>query len=180
MTEPLIRRRPAGTDDVNWPASMPRLLQRLYAARGVRDPGQVDHRLARLMRPDGLGDLERAAALLQEAIAQQRSILVVGDYDCDGATGCAVAVRGLRMLGAQQVDFAVPDRRLHGYGLSPSLLDSLPVMPDMVVTVDNGIAAHVGCGGSTSARRAGHHHRPPSAGGHASRGRCHRQSQPAW
>ncbi|MGB8635488.1 MAG: single-stranded-DNA-specific exonuclease RecJ [Rhodanobacteraceae bacterium] len=152
MIEPLIRRRPAGTDDVNWPASMPRLLQRLYAARGVRDPGQVDHRLARLMRPDGLGGLERAAGLLQEAIAQQRSILVVGDYDCDGATGCAVAVRGLRMLGAQQVDFAVPDRRLHGYGLSPSLLDSLPVMPDMVVTVDNGIAAHSGV---AEARRRG-------------------------
>ncbi len=96
------------------------------------------------MRPDGLGGLAQATLLLQQAIERDQHIVVVGDYDCDGATGCAVAVRGLRMLGATHVDFAVPDRRLHGYGLSPALLDSLPRIPDLIVTVDNGIAAHAG------------------------------------
>ncbi len=152
MTEPLIRQRESAAGEIDWPSDVPPILRRLYAARGIRHSAQVDHRLARLMRPDGLTGLERAASLLEQAIAQQQSILVIGDYDCDGATGCAVAVRGLRMLGAQAVDFAVPDRRRHGYGLSPSLLDSLAVMPDLVVTVDNGIAAHAGV---AEARRRG-------------------------
>lgn len=144
MKEVCIRRREFVPDTITWPAHAPPLLQRIYSARGIRDPAQVEHRLAHLMRPDGLGGLEKAAGLLQEAIREDQSILVVGDYDCDGATGCAVAVRGLRMLGAKSVDFAVPDRRVHGYGLSPALLDTLDNMPDLIVTVDNGIAAHAG------------------------------------
>ena len=179
MTEPLIRQRESAAGEIDWPSDVPPILRRLYAARGIRHPAQVDHRLARLMRPDGLTGLERAASLLEQAIAQQQSILVIGDYDCDGATGCAVAVRGLRMLGAQAVDFAVPDSRRHGYGLSPSLLDSLAVMPDLVVTVDNGIAAHAGVAEARRRGRAGHRHRPSPARGHASRGRCHRQPQPS-
>ncbi|RBF00911.1 single-stranded-DNA-specific exonuclease RecJ, partial [Xanthomonas oryzae pv. oryzae] len=86
-----------------------------------------------------------AAALLADAIAQQRRILVVGDFDCDGATACAVGVRGLRMLGALDVHHAVPNRMVHGYGLSPALVDELATLqPDVLVTVDHGIACHAG------------------------------------
>lgn len=123
---------------------MPAVLQRLYAARGVLDPRQVEYRLQHLLRPDGFKGLERACQLLDDAIRADQSILIAGDYDCDGATGCAVGVRGLRMLGASRVDFAVPDRQRHGYGLSPALLESLPCHPDLIVTVDNGINAHAG------------------------------------
>src|SRR3546814_5016914 len=73
------------------------------------------------------------------------SDLVVGDFDCDGATACAVAVRGLRMLGARRVSHAVPNRMVHGYGLSPALVEELaPLQPDLLVTVDHGIACHAG------------------------------------
>src|SRR3546814_6094846 len=82
---------------------------------------------------------------LADAIAGDRHILVVGDFDCDGATACAVAVRGLRMLGARRVSHAVPNRMVHGYGLSPALVDELaPLQPDLLVTVDHGIACHAG------------------------------------
>src|SRR3546814_1165026 len=82
---------------------------------------------------------------LADAIAGDRHILVVGDFDCDGATACAVAVRGLRMLGARRVSHAVPNRMVHGYGLSPALVVELaPLQPDLLVTVDPGIACHAG------------------------------------
>src|SRR3546814_17477205 len=82
---------------------------------------------------------------LADAIAGDRHILVVGDFDCDGATACAVAVRGLRMLGARRVSHAVPNRMLHGYGLLPALVDELaPLQPVLLVTVDNGLACPPG------------------------------------
>ncbi len=144
MGQAQIRRRTVAEMRGTWPADVPAVVRRVYAARGIRDPREMVHRLAGLERPDTLGGLGEAVALLDAAIQQDQSIVVVGDYDCDGATGCAVAVRGLRMLGAHRVDFAVPDRRRHGYGLSPALLDDLPDTPDLIVTVDNGIAAHDG------------------------------------
>jgi single-stranded-DNA-specific exonuclease len=83
--------------------------------------------------------------LLHAAIKAQARIIVVGDFDCDGATGTAVAVRGLRMLGAQDVGYAVPNRMRHGYGLSPAIVAGLlPRKPELLITVDNGIAAHAG------------------------------------
>ena len=89
--------------------------------------------------------LDAAATLLRDAIAADRRIVVTADFDCDGATACAVAVRGLRMLGARHVDFAVPDRQVHGYGLTPALVATLePLQPDLLVTVDHGIACHAG------------------------------------
>ncbi len=144
MGQAQIRRRTVAEMRGTWPADVPAVVRRVYAARGIRDPREMVHRLAGLERPDTLGGLGEAVALLDAAIQQDQSIVVAGDYDCDGATGCAVAVRGLRMLGAHRVDFAVPDRRRHGYGLSPALLDDLPDTPDLIVTVDNGIAAHDG------------------------------------
>ncbi|HEY8230454.1 MAG TPA: DHH family phosphoesterase, partial [Rhodanobacteraceae bacterium] len=127
-----------------WPASVHPVLQRVYAARGVACPGEAGHRLSALLLPEGLGGIDAAVALLAEAIAQDQRVVISGDYDCDGATGCAVAVRGLRMLGARNVGYVVPDRAVHGYGLTPALVDTMQPVPDLIVTVDNGIASFAG------------------------------------
>ncbi len=118
------------------------LLARLYAARGVTAHDELDDALARLLPPPGLRGTREAAALLADTIAQDRRIVVVADYDCDGATACAVAVRGLRLLGARQVDYLVPDRIADGYGLSPAIARRVRERgADLLVTVDNGIAS---------------------------------------
>ncbi|WP_368563562.1 single-stranded-DNA-specific exonuclease RecJ [Pseudoxanthomonas sp. UTMC 1351] len=144
MTSPKIRRRepvPGG----DWPDSVPSLLRRVYAARGAMNLEQAQPRLAQLLAPDSLGGLAAATALLIDAIAHDKHIVVVGDFDCDGATACAVGVRGLRLLGAKRVSPAVPNRMVHGYGLSPSLVEELVGLePDLLVTVDHGIACHAG------------------------------------
>ncbi len=145
-TAPALRivRRAASGMPHDWPASVHPVLQRLYAARGVCCPDEAGLRLDGLLPPDGLGGIDAALDFLADAIANQRSILVAGDYDCDGASGCAIAVRGLRMLGARNVAYAVPDRAVHGYGLTPALVETLQPAPDVVVTVDNGIASVAG------------------------------------
>ncbi len=144
MIQRTIHRRECEIGE-GWPDSVPLLLRRIYAARGAHDPQQAQPRLAHLLPPDALGGLDRATKLLAEAIAHGRHIVVVGDFDCDGATACAVGVRGLRMLGAGQVSYAVPNRVVHGYGLSPALVDELAALrPDLLVTVDHGIACHAG------------------------------------
>ncbi|WOI46044.1 single-stranded-DNA-specific exonuclease RecJ [Acidovorax sp. BLS4] len=118
------------------------LLARLYAARGVCGKDELDDGLARLLPPDTLRGTREAAMLLADAIAQDRRLVVVADYDCDGATACAVAVRGLRLLGARQVDYLVPDRVADGYGLTPSIARRVHDRgADMLITVDNGIAS---------------------------------------
>lgn len=127
-----------------WDASVHPVLQRLYAARGVLGPADVEHRLQRLLSPQKLGGIDAATDLLIEAIRGDWHILIAGDYDCDGATGTAVAVRGLRLLGAKHVGYAVPNRFVHGYGLTPALVDSLPDAPQLIVTVDNGVASVAG------------------------------------
>ena len=118
------------------------VLRRVLAARAIECDGDLDHSLARLLPPDGLLDLDRAAALLDDAIESSSRIVVVGDYDADGATGCAVAVRGLGLLGATDVQFVVPDRRRHGYGLTPEIVEiAYEQRPRLIVTVDNGISS---------------------------------------
>ena len=137
------RRMPVETG--TWPEHVPPLLQRIYAARGALSIDQARPRLAQLHPPDALGGLDAATALLADAIAKDRHIVVVGDFDCDGATACAVGVRGLRLLGARRVSHAVPNRMVHGYGLSPGLVDDLAALqPELLVTVDHGIACHAG------------------------------------
>ena len=127
------------------PAFLPHrhpVLRRVLAARAVESEGDLDHSLTCLLPPDGLLDLDRAAALLDDAIESSSRIVVVGDYDADGATGCAVAVRGLRRLGAADVRFVVPDRRRHGYGLTPELVEVAQAeRPGLIVTVDNGVSS---------------------------------------
>ncbi|MCC8394390.1 single-stranded-DNA-specific exonuclease RecJ [Paraburkholderia sp. MMS20-SJTR3] len=120
------------------------VLARLYASRGVCLPEDIETGLARLVPPAALKGCDDAAALLADAIQHKRRMLVVADYDCDGATACAVAVRGLRMFGGR-IDYLVPNRMEHGYGLTPdivALAASAPAgKPDLLITVDNGIAS---------------------------------------
>jgi single-stranded-DNA-specific exonuclease len=141
---PRIRRRQVDVAG-SWPENLSPLLRRIYAGRGAISLEQAQPKLAQLLSPATLGGLPEATALLAEAIAADRHIVVVGDFDCDGATACAVGVRGLRMLGATRVTPAVPNRMLHGYGLSPALVGELAALqPDLLVTVDHGIACHAG------------------------------------
>jgi single-stranded-DNA-specific exonuclease len=123
------------------------LLARLYAARGVRSADDVDDALARLLPPDTLHGAAAAAQRLAQAIAQREHVCVVADYDCDGATACAEALRGLALLGAERatLHYVVPDRALHGYGLSPAVVElAQRHRPALLVTVDNGIASIAG------------------------------------
>ena len=99
------------------------LLARLYAARGVVGKDELDDGLARLLAPATLRGAAEAAVLLADAMAAGRRLCIVADYDCDGATACAVAVRGLRLLGAQHVSYLVPDRVVDGYGLTPPIAE---------------------------------------------------------
>ena len=118
------------------------LLARLYAARGVQVPDELDDALAKLLPPAGLKGAQDAARLLADAIAQNLRLCIVADYDCDGATACAVAVRGLRMLGARHVSYLVPDRVVDGYGLTAPIAQRVKAQgADVLVTVDNGIAS---------------------------------------
>ncbi|CAH2892664.1 MAG: Single-stranded-DNA-specific exonuclease RecJ [uncultured Paraburkholderia sp.] len=120
------------------------VLARLYAARGVCLPDEIETGLARLVPPAALKGCDEAAVLLADAIQQKRRMLVVADYDCDGATACAVAVRGLRMFGGQ-IDYLVPNRFEYGYGLTPEIValaaQRASGKPELLITVDNGIAS---------------------------------------
>ena len=121
------------------------LLARLYAARGVRGSDELDDGLARLLPPSGLKGALEAARFLADALAEGKRVCVIADYDCDGATACAVALRGLALLGARPgtLKHVVPDRAVHGYGLTPAIVDLAVsrAAPQILLTVDNGIAS---------------------------------------
>ncbi len=118
------------------------LLARLLAARGVTQAEQVALEVDRLLPPSGLKGVGAAAELLGSAVLQSKAVCVVADYDCDGATACAVALRGLRLLGSSALDFVVPDRQKDGYGLTPAIAQRVRAQgADILVTVDNGIAS---------------------------------------
>ncbi len=123
------------------------LLARLLAARGVRSSDDIDDALARLLPPADLLGAQAAARLLADTLAAAQHVCIVADYDCDGATACAVALRGLALLGAQPgtLHYVVPDRAVHGYGLTPAIVDlAVQHRPHLLVTVDNGIASTAG------------------------------------
>ena len=118
------------------------LLARLYAARGVQAATELDDGLAQLLPPTDLAGSAQAARLLADAIEADRHICVVADYDCDGATACAVALRGLRLLGARRVSYLVPNRITDGYGLTPAIAERVHATgAHLLLTVDNGIAS---------------------------------------
>jgi single-stranded-DNA-specific exonuclease len=118
------------------------VLARLLAARGVSNPSELSIELRGLHTPSGMMHLDAAAHFLADAIDAKKKMVIVADYDCDGATACAVGMRGLRALGAQ-VDYIVPNRFEYGYGLTPEIvaLVANEKRPDIILTVDNGIAS---------------------------------------
>ena len=123
------------------------LLARLLAARGVRGAEEIDDSLGRLLPPATMKGCSEAGRLLADTLQGGGRVCVVADYDCDGATACAVALRGLAMLGARPgtLSYVVPDRAVHGYGLTPAIVDlALQQRPALLLTVDNGIASHAG------------------------------------
>ena len=121
------------------------LLAQLYAARGVRNSDELDEGLARLLSPATLQGAKEAAVLLADSIHKNQRICIVADYDCDGATACAVAMRGLKLLGASNLMYLVPDRVVDGYGLTAPIAERVKALgADVLVTVDNGIASFDG------------------------------------
>lgn len=125
---------------------LPPVLQRIYAARQIKSPQELEHALDNLFSYQTLYGIETAVNLLAEAVKRNQKILIVGDFDADGATSTAVAVRALRHFGAEQVNFLVPNRFAFGYGLTPELVAvaAKEFSPAVIVTVDNGIANHAG------------------------------------
>ena len=122
-------------------SGVPKILARVLAARGIRETAQLDVTLARLIPPERLTNANAMAVLLADAIAKQKTLLVVGDYDCYGATATAVAMRALKCMGAK-VDYLVPNRFEYGYGLTPEIVMlAAQQNPDIIITVDNGIAS---------------------------------------
>jgi len=119
------------------------VIHRVLAARGIEHPDQLNLALAGLPRPDLLPDIEKAVSRLLNALDNSERLLIVGDYDCDGATSTAVAMLGLSMLGFKQLDYLVPNRFEHGYGLSPDIVDVAQerFQPSLILTVDNGVAS---------------------------------------
>ncbi len=122
-------------------AGMHPVLARIYAGRRIRSARELEYEASGLVAPGLLKSIDQAACLLADAIGSDRRMLIVADYDADGATACALGVRALRMFGAR-VDYLVPDRFKLGYGLSPELVEVAALRkPDLLITVDNGIAS---------------------------------------
>ncbi len=147
-----IRRRPERAT-ASLPDDLHPVLRRVLARRELHDPGELDLALEGLPDPDGLYGCSAAAARLQRALEEDARILVVGDYDADGATSSALAVRALHLLGAAHADYLVPNRFTSGYGLTPEVVELAAARePGVLVTVDNGISSHAGV---IAARAAG-------------------------
>tara|TARA_R110000787_G_scaffold38998_21_gene97939 strand:- start:21845 stop:23620 length:1776 start_codon:yes stop_codon:yes gene_type:complete len=148
-----IRYRTADLNCCHFDEDVPALLQRIYAGRGVVDQQELSLGLAELPPPDQLHGLGEAVRLLTEALRGEQSILVIGDFDADGATSTVVAVLALRSMGCRRVDFLVPNRFQYGYGLTPEIAALAGQRrPDLIITVDNGISSHAGV---TSAKALG-------------------------
>ena len=123
---------------------IPNFLKKIYAARSVSE-SQLSLGLSNLLTPN-FDQLDRALALLEQALLEQKRVLIIGDFDCDGATASVVAVKSLRIMGAKYVDFLVPNRFEHGYGLSPEIVQLAinEKQPDLIITVDNGVSSFDG------------------------------------
>ncbi len=143
MQKKIIRRDPLVNPSIL--SELPPLLQRVYANRGVIHTAELQHRLDSLLPFCGFQGIEGAVSILTNALQLEKNILIVGDFDADGATSTAVAIRALRYFGAKKVDYLVPNRFAFGYGLTPELVDvAKDFNPALIITVDNGIANHSG------------------------------------
>ena len=146
-----IIRRDSGAND-GLPVELPPLLRRIYLNRGVESAAELDLQLAALHGGEELGGVDKATSLLEEALGTGERILIVGDFDADGATSCALAVRVLKAMGAAHVDYLVPNRFDYGYGLTPEIVAvATEFRPDLLITVDNGISSIDGVRAAKSA-----------------------------
>ncbi|GGB35601.1 single-stranded-DNA-specific exonuclease RecJ [Oceanisphaera marina] len=137
-----IRRRVSAPHQL--PTDLSPIIQRLYASRGVVRAEQLDLTARALLKP-GFKGMNEAVRILEQAMAAQRNIVIVGDFDCDGATSSALMVHGLRAMGAKHVDYLVPNRFDYGYGLSPQVVEEVAKLNgELLITVDNGISSHAG------------------------------------
>ena len=142
LSPPIIRRRHADVSSALQNAALPEVLKRVYASRGITDPGELALSLNQLLPPTSLKGVADAAELLADAIEGEARVLIVGDFDADGATSCAMAVSVLQQMGLREVAYLVPNRFEFGYGLTPEIVEmAVAQMPDLIVTVDNGISS---------------------------------------
>jgi len=142
LTPSSIRRRQVDIPPALQDAALPEVLKRVYAGRGIQNPQELALTLDQLLPPDGLKGIADAAALLADAVEGDARVLIVGDFDADGATSCAMAISVLRQMGLREVGYLVPNRFEFGYGLTPEIVDlAAPQTPDLIVTVDNGISS---------------------------------------
>lgn len=140
LRKKIIRRKQKNT--INFPDTTHPALVNVYAGRKIGSLEELDYSLKNLLSFRLLGSVEKAARLLASILKQQKRVVIVADYDADGATACALAIRGLKMMGLKDVQFIVPDRFEHGYGLSPAIVElSAELNPDLIITVDNGISS---------------------------------------
>lgn len=150
---PVLRRRVPEADAAGLPGDLHPVLRRVYANRGIEGAEALEKGLGALYPPSALGGLDAAADRLADAVTGGERILLVGDFDADGATSCAVAIRALRAMGAEAVDYLVPNRFDYGYGLSPEIVEvARERAPHVLVTVDNGVSS---IDGVAAARREG-------------------------
>ena len=139
-----IVRRAVNLEDCQFSEDLSPLLARIYSARGITSDEQLPRQLKQLHDYRQLKDIDKAASILADAIINQQKILIVGDFDCDGATSSALGTLALRQMGAH-VDYLVPNRFEYGYGLTPEIVEATaPYQPDILVTVDNGISSIAG------------------------------------
>ena len=132
-------------DNINLPDLIHPVLKRVYASRNIKSSKDLDYSLSSLIPFEQLSGINDAVILLQEMLEQKKRMLIVADFDADGATSCALAIRGLTAMGAKDVIYVVPNRFEHGYGLSPEIVDvALDYDPDLIITVDNGISSICG------------------------------------
>ena len=142
LNPPTIRRRHADISPALRNAALPEVLTRVYASRGITDPRELALGLDQLFPPASLKGVADAAELLADSIEGEARVLIVGDFDADGATSCAMAVSVLQQMGLRDVAYLVPNRFEFGYGLTPEIVEMAAAqMPDLIVTVDNGISS---------------------------------------
>src|SRR5688572_19755799 len=137
----LIKQRPQLSHALHLP-DVPDIIRRIFANRGITESAQLDKQLQTLLPFANLKGIDKACIRLEQALREQQRILVIGDFDADGATSTALAVTALRTMGAQYVDYLVPNRFEFGYGLTPQIVEvASKWKPELIITVDNGIAS---------------------------------------
>jgi single-stranded-DNA-specific exonuclease len=146
MSRKLHARQASDTDNANFSTDLHPVLRRVYSARQIRTAEDLDTGLQALLTPESLTGIGAAVELLAAAMAEQKKLLVVGDFDVDGATSSALMVMALRDMGATSVDYLVPNRFAFGYGLTPEIVElaATTQKPDLIITVDNGVSSIAG------------------------------------